>query len=221
MSIEEHIQYILDLEKKFLADFEGKSFRENLFNLCMSFNADLFDDTNYECLPCGKDHANYFLKKGIFYWDRYLEISGSNWLPLYKKGNLYKSLDELKSARMCWWKSYKIKERAEPMCELFLSHFHKGNWDEAYRYGSLLSKINYSKEEYAESDKYYENNWRLRNKFSRACHQLGVEHDILEPVFQGKKIAMSLLETEELNERQIKIIKKNINIFKKFIAENV
>ena len=223
-----YLQDVLKLENQLLERFrDGASLPEEEYHLtylAKSFNyigMNVEVENNWKYFPYGKANLENFLRRGIFYWTQHLEQFGGNWYSYWQRAQLFVLLNDHSEAKQDWLTSYKKNPtRAEPIFNLFMHCFENQEWDEAYKYGNLLINIKcpYPQDSYfVEFDKYHENNYRIADKLSIACHQFGMKYNIVDAVVFAKRLVNTAFSLHDIPNRDKSRMEDNIKYFDKYI----
>ena len=145
--------------------------RYYLFYLCRSFNYgahDIDEEHAYDLFPYGKHDVIQFLKKGIYYYERFIDtfVHRPDWFIFYFKSQLHERLHDYEGQIKLLERSYNDNPlRAEPIHDLFWAAKRSENLTSAIKWGRLLKakKLDIERDPYdVETYKYYEHNASLR-----------------------------------------------------------
>ncbi len=220
-----YIQDVLKLENQLHERFrDGSSVKEeqyHLFYLCKSFNysnINIFEDWCKKLFPYGEDHIREFLKRGIFYYSKYLETfpeDGTNWYTYYLRSDLYARIGCDVLANQDLEKSYKLRpDRAEALSKLFGYNYRKNNWQKAFEYAKLIHdlKCPVNNDPWnLELNAYYENNWVLRDNVAVAFERMGSLNGDKSLLLKSKEIFENLMKEKNVPEEEKDRIQGNIN----------
>jgi glycosyltransferase involved in cell wall biosynthesis len=145
--------------------------RYYLFYMCRSFNyanLDIDSEWSYKFFPYGKDDIVQFLKKGIYYYNQYIEhfVNGPDWFIYYYRSYIHAGLHQFEEVARDLKVSHSHNPvRSEPVYDLY--HFYKtrGDKSEIMHWAQVLKSIRLDimKDPWdIQMDKYYDSNKNLQ-----------------------------------------------------------
>ncbi len=151
-----------------------------LYYLCRSFNyacLNLDSEWAYKWLPYGKDDVKQFLKKGIYYYEKYIQhfVHGPDWIIYYLKSEIHEGLHEYDEVIRCLITSHHARpDKSEPVYDLY-QLYKKWNHEESMIHWAKVLKsirldiMNDPWDLYL--DKYYDYNKDLKAEIDQLLNQ--------------------------------------------------
>lgn len=196
------LQDVLKLENQLHERFrDGTTLnaqRYHLFYLAKSFNYTGFAIDNPWCFqffPYGKDHVSQFLKRGLFYWNKYLETFEEGhlkWYTYFLRGQIHFRLHQFEEAIEDWRCSALLNpSRMESSASLFSYFYQKESWDNAFLYAFKIKNtpcpLN-TDPWHVELGAYFDQNEELRLKIAHTFEVFGQNHGIPHLIEDAKTI---------------------------------
>ena len=175
-----YVKDVLKLELQTLKRLtEGSNIeheRYYLYYLCRSFNyacLGLDSEWAYKWLPYGKDDVEQFLRKGLYYYDKYIEnfVHGPDWVIFYLKSAIHRGLHQNDEVIRCLITSYNANpsrsEAAHDLYQLYKSWNQTGSM---VHWAKIIKSIRLDimKDPWdLEMNKYYDYNENLRQEIDQ------------------------------------------------------
>lgn len=194
------LQDVLKLENQLHERFrDGTTLddqRYHLFYLAKSFNYTGFSVDNPWCFqffPYGKHQVDQFLKRGLDYWNKYMETfdeGGLNWYSYYLRGQIHFRLHQFEQAIEDWATSALINpRRMESSYSLFKYFYQKESWDNAFLYAFKIKNTECPLDTdpwHVELNCYFEHNRELQSQIAHTLEVFGRRHNI--PTLTGETV---------------------------------